>query len=69
MKDKFYVMGTNNYQNDRDDVYYINCKSEQNLVDVFLKTWKKLDPDIITGWNIRFFDVPYLVNRITKNIW
>ena len=32
----------------------------------FLKTWKKLDPDIITGWNIRFFDIPYLVNRITK---
>ena len=66
MKNKLYVMGTNNYQNDRDDVYYINCKSEHNLVDVFLKTWKKLDPDIITGWNIRFFDIPYLVNRITK---
>ena len=35
MKNKLYVMGINNYQNDRDDVYYINCKSEHNLVDVF----------------------------------
>jgi DNA polymerase elongation subunit (family B) len=23
-------------------------------------------PDIITGWNSRFFDIPYLVNRIVK---
>jgi len=23
-------------------------------------------PDIITGWNIRFFDIPYMVNRTKK---
>ena len=23
-------------------------------------------PDIITGWNIRFFDIPYMVNRTTR---
>ena len=49
MKDKFYVIGNGEFRNDRDDVYYIDCKSEQNLVDVFLKTWRKLDPDIVTA--------------------
>jgi len=66
MKDKFYVMGNGEFRNDRDDVYYIDCKSEQNLIDVFLKTWRKLDPDIVTGWNVKGFDVPYLVNRIRR---
>jgi len=61
-----YVMGIDDFKNDRKDVQYINCKTEHKLIDIFLKTWKKLDPDIITGWNTRFFDIPYLVNRITK---
>jgi len=30
----------------------------------FLTYWTKNYPDIITGWNTRFFDIPYLVNRI-----
>ena len=28
--------------------------------------WIKTQPDIITGWNIQFFDIPYLCNRISK---
>ena len=23
-------------------------------------------PDIVTGWNIKFFDIPYLINRIKR---
>ena len=66
MNNKVYVMGIGEYQNNREDVYYVNCKSEVKLVDIFIKTWQKLDPDIVTGWNTRFFDIPYLINRITK---
>jgi DNA polymerase elongation subunit (family B) len=28
--------------------------------------WTRFYPDVISGWNIKFFDIPYLVNRITK---
>jgi DNA polymerase elongation subunit (family B) len=28
--------------------------------------WSRFYPDVISGWNIKFFDIPYLVNRITK---
>ena len=29
-----------------------------------MKFWIKNHPDIITGWNTKFFDLPYLMNRI-----
>ena len=34
----------------------------------FLDFWSHPDhcPDIITGWNVRFFDMPYLINRVTN---
>ena len=28
--------------------------------------WTKHYPDIVTGWNTEFFDIPYLINRVTK---
>jgi DNA polymerase elongation subunit (family B) len=28
--------------------------------------WSEKTPDIITGWNTKFFDVPYLINRFKK---
>lgn len=47
-----------------DLVQYHKCNSEQELLAKFLGYWIKNYPDVITGWNCRFFDVPYLVNRI-----
>lgn len=41
-------------------------ESEAEMLRGFLKVWRKLDPDILTGWNIRFYDIPYMYNRITK---
>jgi len=42
---------------------YIQCESEHDLCKKFLKDWQENCPDVITGWNIDFFDIPYLVNR------
>jgi DNA polymerase elongation subunit (family B) len=42
---------------------YIQCESEHDLCKRFLKDWQENCPDVITGWNIDFFDIPYLVNR------
>lgn len=43
---------------------YLECKNEEELLDAFIHIWKKLQPDIITGWAIKTFDIPYLVNRL-----
>ena len=48
------------------NVRYIKCTDEKALLTEFINDWSKNYPDIITGWNIRFFDIPYLVNRIVK---
>jgi len=39
---------------------------EQDLLESFLEYWEQNPPDIITGWNTRFFDLPYLHNRIAR---
>ena len=62
----FYVFGCGDYDNNRDDVTYTKCRDENNLIMRFLEMWEETSPDIVTGWNIQFFDIPYLNNRITK---
>jgi len=32
----------------------------------FFKFWTKNYPDVITGWNTKFFDIPYLCNRTKR---
>ena len=50
------------------DVKYTRCNSEEELLSKFLEFWSHPDiiPDVITGWNTRFFDIPYIVNRMAK---
>ncbi len=56
--------GTGEFKTDRTDVTYVRCKSEKSLIMEFMKFWMKNYPDVITGWNTKFFDLPYLLNRI-----
>jgi len=60
------VYGCGSFNNNRDDVTYIKCRDEYDLCKRFLDDWKYNTPDIITGWNTRFFDIPYLINRFVK---
>jgi DNA polymerase elongation subunit (family B) len=62
----FYVFGCGDFETNRDDVTYLKCRDENNLIMRFLDMWEETSPDIVTGWNIQFFDIPYLNNRITK---
>jgi DNA polymerase elongation subunit (family B) len=41
-------------------------ETEEDLLESFISVWESESPDIVTGWNVRFFDIPYLVNRITN---
>ena len=61
-----YVFGCGEYQHNRDDVFYLKCSSERSLLEKFFKMWDKESPDIVTGWNIDTFDIPYLVNRAKR---
>lgn len=63
---RFYVFGCGNYQSDKENIKYIRCRNEHDLLDKFLSFWQDLAPDIVTGWNVQFYDIPYLVNRISR---
>jgi len=49
-------------------VRYTKCDNEIDLLLKFLDYWSMPSayPDVITGWNVKFFDIPYLVNRINR---
>jgi len=61
-----YVWGCGDYNNERDDVTYSKCRDEYDLCKKFLDFWHENAPDVISGWNIKFFDIPYLINRFQK---
>ena len=49
-------------------VRYYKCKDEFELLSKFLEFWSdpRHTPDVITGWNTRFFDIPYIINRMSQ---
>ncbi|MDA7837512.1 DNA polymerase [bacterium] len=67
--DTYYVWGLYDYDTSLSDknVKYYRANNEQALLFNFLDWWERNCPDVLTGWNSRMFDIPYLVNRI-KNI-
>ena len=59
---KIIVWGIQPYKNTREDVTYIRCPNEHDLIMEFMSFWTKNYPDVITGWNTDFFDMPYVAS-------
>jgi len=64
----YHVFGYGNYTPHRGDVRWHLCQNEEHMLQQFLTFWTESPPDIVSGWNVKTFDIPYLVNRIT-NLW
>ena len=41
-------------------------RTEEDMLVAFVNAWEEISPSIITGWNIDFFDVTYLYNRLKR---
>jgi DNA polymerase elongation subunit (family B) len=68
LKGNMKVYGCGEYDREKDvsntePVEYIRCRDEYDLCKKFLDDWYHNCPDVITGWNTEFFDIPYLINR------
>jgi len=48
------------------DTYYIQCNDESELLRKLFAYMNKYPCDVLTGWNIYNFDLPYLINRSKK---
>ena len=58
------TFGSRPYTPTRDDVEYIYCETETALLKTFLAWWNDVQPEVITGWNCEYFDIPFICNRI-----
>ena len=60
------TFGSRPYTPTRDDVEFVYCENESDLLLNFIAWWVDVEPEVITGWNVDTFDVTYLCNRIQK---
>jgi DNA polymerase elongation subunit (family B) len=65
---KLITFGVGAFVHDRESLVYCNCNDEQHLLKEFIIWWQQNYPDIITGWNTDFFDVPYLIRRMIREL-
>lgn len=61
------VFGTRSYDREAGDKFEFRLfTNEAAMLREFILFWQANCPDILTGWNVDGYDVPYLVNRINK---
>lgn len=58
------VFGCGAYTKHRGDIRYHYCTDESDLIEKFLEFWKENYPDVVSGWNVKTFDIPYIVGRM-----
>ena len=71
INDTYFIWGLGDYDSDQSymkdhSVIYRKFDREDDLLINFITHWNNHNPDVVTGWNVRFFDIPYLVNRINR---
>ncbi|MDA9685983.1 DNA polymerase [bacterium] len=63
---KITTWGVKPFHNKQDNVTYYHCPTEQELLSHFINYWMVDVPDVITGWNIQFYDIPYICKRLNR---
>ena len=58
--------GVKPFNNKQDNVTYIHCAGEEELLRKFIFYWEENFPEVITGWNCSFYDIPYLAGRLER---
>jgi len=71
-KDETYIVwGLKPYDEEKTELKHLNIEyrqftNESSMLEAFIEYWSTPDntPDVITGWNTRFFDIPYMISRM-----
>ena len=51
---------------DPENIQFMKFDSERDLLRRFIQIWVNNYPDIVTGWNVEYFDISYIVTRIMR---
>ena len=60
------VFGSRSYINSDKNVDYMQFDTETGMLKAFLHWWSSNYPDVITGWNVQLFDIPYILRRVER---
>ena len=60
------VFGARPFDNNDSEVDYMHFRTEESMLTAFLGYWNENCPDVITGWNVQLFDIPYIARRIDR---
>ena len=60
--------GQGGFDNKQENVIYRGFNSEYELLNDFINWWmvEENTPEVITGWNIELYDIPYLTRRLDR---
>ncbi len=58
--------GVKPFNNKQSNVTYHYCPSEYELLNHFINYWMVDVPDVVTGWNIQLYDIPYICKRLNR---
>ena len=60
------VFGARPFDNKDSEVDYMHFRTEESMLSAFLQFWNENYPDVVTGWNVQLFDIPYIARRIDR---
>jgi DNA polymerase elongation subunit (family B) len=63
---KIITWGVKPFNNKQPNVTYHHCPSEYELLNHFINYWMVDVPDVVTGWNIQLYDIPYICKRLNR---
>jgi DNA polymerase elongation subunit (family B) len=63
---KIVTWGVKPFNNKQSNVTYHCCSSEYDLLNNFINYWMVDVPDVVTGWNIQLYDIPYICKRLNR---
>ena len=60
---KFYIWAVRDFETEHENFIF---DSERDMLKGFLEWWVQHTPDILTGWNVNLYDVPYIARRLNR---
>ena len=63
---KIVSWGVKPFTYNRNDLIYHYCESEFALLNTFIQYWMNNTPEIVTGWNLQLYDIPYICKRLNR---
>ena len=71
--EKYFLLGQKDYDKHKtllniphEDIVFVKFDNEATLLTRFVDLWKSDYPDVVTGWNVEYFDIMYIVTRIMR---